>query len=193
MQVSLVLLLLFGLWPPEGYAPAGGTASVEVYRRAAKGVIDLAARGRIEAPPAQLRRVLLDYVNHPKWNKALTVSRIVAQGDGYLDVYQRLDLPVLRDREYTLHVTWGEEGEVLWLRFSVRADQAPPPHGVVRLTVHEGEWQLYPLDGGRATDARYRFRLDLAGMVPSWMARGRVSSDLPTFFDALKSQLPFYR
>lgn len=194
MADLLVYLLLIAAWPPEGYTPAGGTSEVRVYRRAEKGVIELAAEGRIDAPPAQLRRVLLDYANHPRWNNALTESRILDRREGALDVYQRLDLPMLHDRDYTLHVTWGQEGETLWLDFVTRDEVGPPPvRGVVRVKVHEGHWELVPIDGGRATDARYRFRLNLAGMLPSWMARGRVSSDLPVFFDALKHQLPFYR
>lgn len=194
MTGALLLLLVIGAgWPPAGYRPAGGTPEVQVFRRSEQGVIELAAEGRFEAPPDQLRRVLLDYASHPRWNKSIVESRVLDRADHALDVYQRLDLPVLRDRDYTLHVTWGEEGEMLWLRFAARADGVAPRSGVVRIQVHDGDWELIPLEGGRATLARYRFRLDLSGMMPSWMARGRASSDLPNFFDALKRQLQYYR
>jgi hypothetical protein len=42
---------------------------------------------------------------------------------------------------------------------------------VVRVTRHGGSWQLRPIDAGLATFARYEMRIDLAGLVPVWLAR----------------------
>lgn len=39
--------------------------------------------------------MLLDYAGHLKWSKHLKQSRVLARGDGWLDVYQRLDVAVL--------------------------------------------------------------------------------------------------
>src|SRR5579862_8411803 len=100
--------------------------------------------------------------NHRRWQKHLKVNRILARGDGFLDVYQRLDLPVIDDRDFTLHVTWGDDAGVGWMRFATANERGPAPHaGVVRVSQHEGSWRLEPLEGGAATHAVYRFYLDL--------------------------------
>jgi Polyketide cyclase / dehydrase and lipid transport len=174
----------------EGFALMAETHGVKVYRRDKRPGIELAAEGNIPASPEQVRHVLLDYPSHPRWQKHLKENRILARGDSFLDVYQRLDLPVLDDRDFTLHVTWGDEGAVLWTRFVSVSDRGPAPvRGVVRVTQHEGGWRLEPMSGGRATHAVYRFYLDLAGSFPAWMGKGRAESDLPELFTNITKQL----
>jgi hypothetical protein len=165
-------------------------AGVRVSRRTDTRAIELVAEGEIAAPPDEVRGVLLDYAHHPGWVRGLKESRVLQRGDHFVDVYQRLDLPVIDDRDFTLHVTWQDVGPVRWLRFVQANDRGPPPQrGAVRVALHEGSWQLEPTDGGRATRATYHLRLDLAGSLPGWMARGRAAEDLPAFFEALRRQL----
>jgi hypothetical protein len=155
---------------------------VRVYRRADAREIDLSAEGDIAAPPERVRDVLLDYEHHPSWNRHLVESRVLTRGDHFLDVYQRLDLPVLDDRDYTLHVTWGDD----WLRFTTANDRGPPPRrGVVRVALHEGEWKLEALPNG-GTRAHYHVRLDLAGSLPSWIARRHAGEDVPELFQSIR-------
>lgn len=63
---------------------------------------------------------------------------------------------------------------------------------MVRVTAHEGGWRLEPIDGGKGTHAVYRFHLDLAGSVPSWMGKGQAASDIPELFTNITKQLPSY-
>jgi hypothetical protein len=177
----------------EGFALIADERGVKVYRREKRSGIELAAEGNIAATPERVRRVLVDYPSHPTWQKHLKENRILGRGDGFLDVYQRLDLPVLADRDFTLHVTWGDEGAVAWLRFAVAGALGPPPvKGVVRVTQHEGGWRLEPIDGGKATHAVYRFYLDLAGSFPAWMGKGQAASDLLELYARIAKQLPKY-
>ena len=67
----------------------------------------------------------------------------------------------------------------------------PAKKGVVRLQIHEGSWTLQPAAGG--THATYRVRIDLAGSLPAWMARGRTAQDIPRLFTSVREQLPYYR
>src|SRR3954470_18549988 len=101
----LVLLVMAAALSGEGYERIGGKAGVDVYRRAGH-AIDLAAEGNIDAPPAVVLKVLTDYASHPNWVHGLGVSRVLDKQSGGLDVYQRLHLPMLDDRDFAMHVEW---------------------------------------------------------------------------------------
>jgi hypothetical protein len=191
MKMVLAILALASL-TTSGYEKVGERDGVTVYRRADH-AIDLAAEGIIDAPPDVVRKVLIDYASHPKWVHGLTVSKVLDRRDHDLDVYQRLDLPMLEDRDFTLHVTWADEGPSRVIRFSTTNKGPEPQKGCVRVPVHEGSWHLEPVDGGTRTRAVYQFRMELGGSLPMWMARGRASKDVPALFTAIGKQTPYYR
>jgi hypothetical protein len=179
--------------PGEGFASLGEERGVKIYRREKLPGIELAAEAVLKGTPDQVRRVLLDYPNHKRWQKHLKENKVLAKSDSSLDVYQRLSLPVLDDRDFTVHVTWGSEGSVLWTRFAVANDRGPAPvSGVVRVTAHRGSWRLEPINGGKATHAVYRCHIDLAGSFPAWMGKGQATSDLPELFENITRELPRY-
>lgn len=186
--------------PPEASALAGEgfvfvteEQGVKIYRRNRRVGLEFAVDTTFAASPERVRRVLIDYPNHAKWQRRLKENRVLGRGDGFLDVYQRMKLPVLDDRDYTLHVTWGDDGSVLWTRFAIANDRGPAPvPGVVRLTEHEGTFRLEPVDGGKATHAVHRFSIDIAGPFPAWMAMGEAKSDILEFVAGIAKQLPNY-
>jgi hypothetical protein len=173
----------------EGFEPVAVERGISIYRRPGAIGIELAAEGDFAAPPERVQAVLIDYAHHTRWVAHLAESRVLDSGPDWLDVYQRLSLPIISDRDYTLHVTWGRDGEALWLRFAATERGPAPRSGVVRVRVHEGSWRLLPRDGGRATHAIYRFHLDLAGSLPGWMGRGRARQDVPALFEGVARQL----
>ena len=191
---SMLLLVTVAALTGEGYDRIGEKSGVTVYRRSGH-AIDLAAEGDIEATPAVVLKILTDYASHPKWVHGLAVSRVVDRGERSLDVYQRLSLPMLDDRDFSMHVTWTGDGDgIRVIRFKTTNDKAPPPEkGVVRVPVHEGSWQLESVDGGRRTHAVYQFKMELGGSLPMWMARGRACKDVPGLFDAIRKQVPYYK
>ena len=173
----------------QGFVALSERHGVKVFRRAVETGMELGAEGIIAAPPEAVRRTLLDYANHPRWVKSLAESRVLDRTDNSLHVYQRLGLPLIEDRDFTLRVTWGAEGQELWVRFQTANERGPAPRpGVVRVALHEGEWRLDPVDGGRATHAIYRFHLDLAGSLPSWLGKGRAAKDVTELFERLGAE-----
>jgi Polyketide cyclase / dehydrase and lipid transport len=177
----------------SGYSQFHSDHGVKVYKHDGAKIIDFAAEGEFDAPPEKVERVLLDYASHAKWAHGVGESQVLAEGPFSKVVYQRLKLPVLHDRDYTLLVTWGVEHDARWLRFMAANDRGPAPReGVVRVNVHEGSWRLEPIRGGAATHAIYQFRLDLAGSFPAWMGRGQAGKDLPQLFDNIRAQLQYY-
>ncbi len=192
LSLSLFWALISGL-AQAGFRPIAESNGVQVFSHDGKD-IELGAEADIDAPPTAVRRLLLDYSNHPKWVKGLVESRILATTPSTLDVYQRLDLPVLADRDYTLHVTWGAEGDRMWLQFAAVKSGGPPTvKNVVRVHVNDGSWLLTPINGGRGTHAVYRFRLDLGGSLPGWMGKGRAAKDVPHLIENIRQQARYYR
>jgi hypothetical protein len=187
---TVAFLLLASALQAEGFYPIEERQGIKVFRHDTDRGIELGAEGDFPASPARVLAVLLDYANHPRWVRGLKESRILQRGDHWLDVYQRLDLPLIEDRDFTLRVSWGEHDGVTWLRFHAANERGPEAHkGVVRVPTHDGEWQLAPIDGGKATHAVYRFHLDLAGSFPAWMGRGKAGRDMPKLFGSIKQQL----
>lgn len=193
MKLMVVALMTAAMLSGQGYDRVGERSGVTVWRRAGH-AIDLAAQGDIDAPPDVVLKILTDYGSHPKWVHGLSVSKVLDRSDGALDVYQRLSLPMLDDRDFEMHVTWSSDGGGRVIRFKTTNDKAPPlQKGVVRVPVHEGGWDLEPVDGGRRTRALYHFRMELGGSLPMWMARGRASKDVPALFDGIRNQVKYYR
>jgi len=177
----------------EGFTLLGEEKGVRVHRREKRAGVEFAAEASLPAPPEQVRRALLDYASHQKWQEHLKENKILARSADSLLVYQRLDLPVIDDRDYTLQVTWGAEGPILWMRFAAANERGPKPVAdVVRVTAHAGGWRLEP-DGGNGTRAVYRFHLDVGGSVPSWLGKGQAKDDIIEFVVRLKRELPKYR
>jgi hypothetical protein len=194
MLKGLFLLALAHTLTSEGFYPIGENHGVKVFRRDGGGGIELGAEGDIDAPPEVVLRVLTDYANHPKWVRNLSQSRVIDKRSNSLDVYQTLHLPVLSDRDFTLHVTWGDQGDAKWLRFRTANDKGPPPgHGAVRVNLHEGSWLLEPRAGGQATHAVYQFHLDLSGSFPGWMGKGQAGKDMPNLFENIRNQTRYYK
>jgi len=184
------LLLLPLLTIGAGYTHVGGRAGIEVYRQLDSPIIDLVAEGDLDAPPADVAAILLDYAHAQALSPHVVQSQVLRQGVYDLDVYQRLHLPVVSDRDFTLHVAHGRRGAAEWLRFFVDNRGGPPtqPH-VVRVTLLNGGWDLVPTREGRATHARYRVQIDLAGTIPRWMVSDGSARDLPVLFEGLRRQL----
>jgi hypothetical protein len=194
MPAALLLALaLVAASPPPGYVRVVKEQGVTVYRREGTPLIDILAEGVIPAPPERVREVLLDYPRHPEFLQRIPEVRVLTRAPGSMLVYQRIDLPVLADRDMVLRVTWGEEpAGVLFTHFaSVGAGApVPPRRGLVRVTTHEGGWRLQPVrvDGRPATLARYQMHIDLGGSLPGWMARSQAGKDVPALFVAISAR-----
>lgn len=184
------LVLLAVIAGPADYTLVGGRAGVAVYRQLGSPIIDLRAEGDFEAPPAEVAAILLDYPHAKDLSPHVVQSRVLRQGANDLDVYQRLHLPVVSDRDFTLHVAQGRRAATRWVRFFVDNQVGPPAQpGVVRVTLLNGGWDLTATADGRATHAVYRVQIDLAGTIPRWMVSDGAARDLPVLFEGVRRQL----
>jgi hypothetical protein len=167
----------------QGFALVGQSHGVKQYKHRTAKIVRIAAEGVIPAPLAEVREMVLDYKRQEGKVDRVSHSQVLRQGSGWLLVYQRLKLPVIADRDFTLRVTWGGAPESQWVVFDAANAQGPAPRrGVVRVSEHSGSWQLKAIDGGRATWARFQTRIDLGGSLPQWLARSGAGKELPTLF-----------
>jgi len=174
---------------PHNFKHVGGKHGVEVFRNEKSPVIDLYAEGDIAAPPSVVRDVLVDYDHASKVTDNVAESRVIDKNDHEAVVYQRLKLPVISDRDFTLHATWGQRGPTLTLQYAIDNARGPQPRdGIVRLSTLQGSWLLEPIRGGAATHARYRVQIDLAGSVPKWMVSGGAAKNIPKLFEGVRKQ-----
>ena len=183
MQPLLVAFL--ALIDPT-FVSIGGHDGVAVYMRKDTGAIELAAVGEFDAPPAEVQAALLDYGAHVRVNKHLSESRVLSRTSGEELVYQHLKLPVIKDRDFTLHVTW-HEGAARGIQFSIDGARGPAPSSkAVRMSTLNGRWDLEPIREGSATRAVYHVQIDFAGSVPHWMVRGGAAKDLPGVYTGMR-------
>lgn len=179
--------IVFQSPPFERLAEDGG---VVVYADSSSDLIRVGAEGRFPAPPEQVLAALLDFPRHAKVLDRVSESRTIAEGPNWLRLYQRLSLPVISDRDFTLQVTWGERDGWRWIRYRATRKGPAPLDGVVRVTHNHGGWDLLPTDSGKATLARYQSNLDLAGSLPTWMSRPGAIDELPSLFLSMCGLLP---
>jgi hypothetical protein len=169
-----------------GFVPVGAHDGVQVFQHKKAALIELAAIGEIEAPPAEVQAVLLDYANARRLTERVAESQVLARKPGELFVYQHLKLPVIADRDFTLRVAWNNAA-TRTVQFTVDNARGPTArHGVVRMSTLEGQWDLEPIREGTATRATYHIRLDFAGSVPRWMVGGGAAKDLPKLYQNVR-------
>jgi len=171
----------------EGYEQISRKLGVTVYKHRTSDIITLGADAVIQAPPDEVLRAVLDYKGQVGVVKRLSESRVLASGPGWLRVYQRLNLPVIDDRDFTLHVAYWNDGGTRWVSYRVAPRVGPAPRpGIVRVAYHSGSWQMVPTDGGRATRVRFMTSIDMGGWLPKWLARSGSGKEVPEVFASMR-------
>jgi hypothetical protein len=173
----------------EGFEEIDREYGVTAYKDPDSDIIRIAAEGRLAATPKEALKAVLDYEAQVGVIKRVSETKVLETGPGWLLVYQRLNLPIVSDRDYTLYVTWGAEGEVLWVNFRSSYLGPEKRKGIVRVIEHYGSWQFKPVQNGQATLARFQVRIDVAGSIPKWLARSGAGDELPELYQNIRRML----
>ncbi|MDJ0763875.1 MAG: hypothetical protein QNJ97_12920 [Myxococcota bacterium] len=177
----------------QGFELIDEDFGVKVYKDPSAEVIRVAAEGRFNHPPEQVLRAVLDYEGQVGVVKRVSESRILKRGSRSLFVYQHLNLPIISDRDYTLHVTWDKSSKNKWVSFRTARTGPGKRRGIVRVLLHQGSWQLKPIAGGKKTLARFQTKIDLGGLLPKWLARAGAGNELPELYANIRKLLFNYR
>lgn len=170
----------------KGFEKIATKEGIRVYKHRESEIIRLGAEGRLNAPVQKVMQALLDYRNQVGKIDRLSEARVLRRGKQWLLVYQRLNLPVISDRDFTLRVKWGKRDTIYWIRYWAVSNDGPGKRdGVVRVSNHHGSWQLKPIKGGQATQVRFQVTIDMGGWLPKWLAKSGSGKEVPQLFAAL--------
>ena len=207
---SLVCLLLIiaapSVRPDEGPTLSADTgwqrvddkSGVTLYSRVRLGssVKEFKGTGLINASPATVEKVLQDVTNYTSFMPYVTEARVISQSGDEVVTYQRLDVPFVSNRDYTIRVEHGTAkgpGGVTIYRdiWQTANDEGPPERrGLVRVKVNEGSWLLEPVGpAGNATQATYQIFTDSGGSVPAFLANRASQTVIPRLFEAIRKQV----
>ncbi len=185
------------LSPDTGWQRVDDKEGVALFSRSRLGssIKEFRGTGMIDAPPGAVEKVLADVGSYPSFMPYVTESRAISQAGGEVMTYQRLDVPFVANRDYTVRVEHGTAlgpgGEMIYRDTWQTANQAGPPerHGVVRVKVNEGSWLLEPAGpGGSSTQATYQIFTDSGGVLPAFLANRASQMIIPRLFEAIRKQ-----
>jgi hypothetical protein len=169
--------------PRRGFEFITRERGVWVYKNASADLIWIGAVGIIPAPAEKVFEALLDYDRQAGNIGRVSEAKVLSRDADGLYVYERLNLPIISDRDFTLRVDRGVDGKRRWITYSAVQDHGPAPRdGIVRVSRHTGVWELIPTDDGKGTYARSEFRIDLGGSVPLWMAKSKAGVEIPELY-----------
>ena len=174
----------------RGFEEIAKRGNVQVFQNEDSKIIHFAAIGTFDAPPEKVREILLDYSSQVGKIGRLSEAKVISKSARGALVYQRLNLPIVSDRDYVLDVNWGERDGQLWIVHRAITGRGPAAkRGVVRVTEHVGRWRLRPIRGGTATEACFETRINMAGSIPMWMVRNGTARELPRVYSEFSSLL----
>ena len=127
------------------------------------------AKSTLEAPIADIRRIIEDKENYPNIFKRIETTQIITDEI----VYIALDMPFpFAGRDYVVkYIQKQIDNEFIYRFHPVIHPEAQLDNKYVRLIHAAGEWRLTPLDSTK-TEVTYTWNGELLGDFPSW-ALGR--------------------
>ncbi len=168
---------------------------ITIYSRAREGtaVKEFKGVGTIEAPAKTVFAVLDDSEAYPTFMPYTSEVRVLKREKDTVLAYQRLELPLVSDRDYTLrskNETWvGRDGPIFRIRWEPANDLGPAEKsGVLRVNVCEGGWLLEP-DGNGGTKATYSIYTDSGGTLPPFVANNGSRIAIRKVFEAIRKQV----
>jgi hypothetical protein len=176
---------------------------VTVFNRTKAGsdLKEIRAIGTIHAPPWVIKNVLDDAANYKHFMPYTEESRVIKRGDDFIITYQRLNAPLIANRDYSIRVKDESrrlpDGRVFYKRAWSPANHLGPPErdGVVRVKINQGHWLLEEIDGGRHTKATYWLFTNPGGSLPTFVINAANGQAIPGIFEAVekRSAMPQYR
>jgi ribosome-associated toxin RatA of RatAB toxin-antitoxin module len=164
----------------NGNAPwlaVGDGRQGQIYHRAVTGssLPEAMIVARFTAPPARVHALVTDYGHFAEFIPDVAESRVLLQTGGRQWVFHHLHFagPVA-DRAYVIESTDAAsrpQENYYRVDWSLSSRDFPGIEGTagIRPRVFSGFWDLRPLQGGLATEARYAVHSDPGGFIPDWL------------------------
>lgn len=195
---ALALLLL--LPAPFAHAEAAWEEAsksdrVVIYKRERPGTSfkEVKAVGVINAPSWVVKNVIDDKGRYKEFMPYTKASDVIKKERDVIITYQRLDTPIISNRDYTIRVKDESrrlpDGRIVYKSAWSSANHLGPKEkdGVVRVKVNEGYWLLEE-QGPNATKATYYLFTDPGGNLPAFIVNSANSTAIPDLFKAVEGQ-----
>ncbi len=171
-----------------GFEKIKENREISIFLHKSREVVHAAAETVIDAEPEKVLEKIIDYKGQQKFVDRISECRILDRGKNSLLVYMHLNLPIISDRDYTLFVTFDRMKNPLTVRYRTAEQFGPAERdGIVRVTKHEGSWQLTPLAGGKKTKIRFQVKIDMAGWLPKWLYRRGTAEEIPEVIESIRT------
>jgi hypothetical protein len=177
-------------WKEEANSPG-----LIIYSRTRAGstLKEFKSVGKIDAPSSVVFAVLHDVEAYPSFMPFTLECRVLKQVGDCTIAYQRLELPMVSDRDYTLRSEYSEtaarDGLIYHIRWEPANDLGPAEKpGVQRVKVCEGEWLIEP-DGQGSTRATYLIYTDGGGVIPAFIANRGSCMAIGKLFTAVRKEV----
>jgi Polyketide cyclase / dehydrase and lipid transport len=158
--------------------------------RAGSNLKEFKSVGVIDASSSAVFAVLNDVEAYPSFMPYTSECSVLNRTGDCTIAYQRLALPLVNDRDYTLRSerskTPGPNGPIYRIQWEPANDLGPPEKpGVERVKICEGGWLIEP-DGAGATRATYLIYTDSGGAIPAIIANGGSRTAIRKMFAAIR-------
>lgn len=177
-------------WKGDGHG-----SGLIIYSRTREGssLKEFKAVGTIAASSSAVFAVLNNAEAFPRFMPYTSECQVLKRTGTYAIVYQRLDLPLTSDRDYTLRCqSWripGPKGLGYRIHWESANDLGPAEKSdVQRVKVCEGSWLIEP-DGEGATRATYSIYTDSGGALPAIIADCASRVAIGQLFAAIRKEV----
>lgn len=201
--VAAVLAVLPALAGDGGWEKAAEKDGIVIYNRKRPGsdIAEVRAVGVIDAPPWVVKNVIDDAGRYKEFMPYTKASEILKREPGAVVTYQRLDAPIIANRDYTIRIVDESrkllDGRVVYKNVWRPANHLGPKEqdGVVRVKVNEGYWLLEDASDGKKTRVTYYLYTDPGGSLPAFVVNAANNNAIPDLFKAVEkaAQDPRYR
>jgi len=196
--ISILLLLSVQLLAADDHT-SGTEWKVEasgdeliIYSRTREGsaLKEFKSVGKIDALSNAVFAVLNDVEAYPNFMPYTSECSVLKRTGDCTIAYQRLVLPLVSDRDYTLRSehskTPGPNGPIYRIQWEPANDLGPSEKpGVQRVKLCEGGWLIEP-DGAGATRATYTIYTDSGGAIPAVIANRGSRTAIRKMFAAIR-------
>ncbi len=170
----MLLTLIFFAATPFDWHGVGDIdgVGVEVRRVASSDFEQLRLTAKSSRSVDSLCRIVWGVGDLKTAEPGFKVRRVLHQTENERWTYEHIELPIISDRDYTVHAKRMSEPGLCQVNFEARNGDGPAPQpGLVRIEHLVGAWSIEPDDGGGSV-VTYIVQCDPGGSLPAWMTRG---------------------
>jgi hypothetical protein len=150
------------------------------------------AVGEIDAAPAAVFAIVNNPEEYPRFMPYTSECRVLHRFDHGIVAYQRLDLPLVSDRDYTLRSVYsktaGPAGATYRIHWEQANDLGPAPRpGVTRVKFCQGSWVIEPGTTGKSR-VTYTVCSGAVESLPAFVAEAGSKLAIHKIFEAIRKE-----